>query len=147
MGGGTNVTLKELSFTRLVLNFYRKVTIVINEPNYAEITYDVLQILAAWRVNSTQQAVLLGLAPNSLYQYKTDASLQQNQNILDRAKILLAIDQSICLVFPHAPELARLWITTPSHLFSGRTPLEIMLSEGLSGITHIQSVLDGTEVW
>ncbi|CAK0774867.1 putative DUF2384 domain-containing protein [Gammaproteobacteria bacterium] len=117
------------------------------ELKLAELTRDVLQILSAWGTNSAQQRMLLGLPIGSPDYYRLDIPLPEDKEVLLRVETLLAIDQSVCLVFPHAPELARLWITTPSHLFGRRTPLEVMLAEGLSGIMDVRSLLDGTEVW
>jgi len=118
-----------------------------NELELAELTREVFQTLSAWKTNSAQQATLLGLSIETLDRHRLDVSLPQDSETLSRVEALLAIDQSMCLVFPHTPDLARLWITTPSHLFGRRTPLEVMLAEGLTGIMDVRSLLDGTEHW
>ncbi|CAK0767253.1 putative DUF2384 domain-containing protein [Gammaproteobacteria bacterium] len=118
-----------------------------NEQELAELTHEVFQILSAWKTNLAQQAALLGLPAGTLERYPLDISLPPDSEVISRAEALLAIDQSMCLTFPHTPELARLWITTSSHMFSQRTPLEVMLAEGLSGIMNVRSLLSGTEVW
>jgi len=110
-----------------------------NESDIAELTQEVLYILAMWKLTANQQKILLGIS-----QLVNDI-LPDNEEVITRAQLLVAIDRSICLSFPHAPQLGRLWITTPSPLLADRNPLEIMLTEGIGGIRHIHALLDGVE--
>ncbi|CAK0768419.1 putative DUF2384 domain-containing protein [Gammaproteobacteria bacterium] len=117
-----------------------------NELDLTELTNDVLHTLSAWGTSVAQQAVLLGLATEPHHQL-VRVPLPRNNDVLARAQALLAIDQSVCFVFPHTPELGRLWLTTPSHFFAGRPPLDVMLVDGLPGIMNVLSLLEGNEIW
>lgn len=115
---------------------------MINETEeLIELSNEILYILSKWRINSQQQINLLGLNPD--YQLQFNTVLPHNSEILERAKALLAIDKNICLVFPHNPDFGRLWITTKSLIFMHRTPLEVMLSDGLPGIMNVLFLLEG----
>lgn len=107
-----------------------------NDLDITELTQEIFYIFAAWKINANQQQNLLGIS-------NLRETLPINEDVIARAQMLVAIDQSVCLTFPHAPQLARLWITTPSHLLADRTPLEVMLVEGLPGIKYIQALLEG----
>ena len=112
-----------------------------------EQTREVLQILGAWGTTASQQVILLGLPTGMLAHYQKGAALPEEDDIVTRVKTLLAIDHSVCLAFPHTPDLARLWVSTANHFLDGNTPLAVMLTEGLSGIIRIQSLLNGENDW
>lgn len=121
-----------------------------NEIKFEKLTNEaneVLQILSTWGINTAQQATLLGLPMESINHHRFNIELPKDNEMVTRVKALLAIDQSMCLVFPHTPELARLWISTPSHFFARRTPLDVMLVDGLPGILNVRMLLEGTESW
>ncbi|CAK0764314.1 conserved hypothetical protein [Gammaproteobacteria bacterium] len=108
---------------------------------------EIVQILSLWKTNFSQQELLLGLPPGSLFGNREEIALPDESTTQARAELLLAVDFSICLSFPHAPEVARLWVHTANPFFEERTPLEVMLSEGLPGIVSVHSSLNGLENW
>ena len=125
---------------------YHKRTTMNDENKHAELAREVSLVLSAWDINPSQQTSLLGLTEEE-GRSQLLVLLSQNNEVLTRAATLVAIDRNVCLALPHAPELARLWITTPTPLLDGKTPLEWMLIEGLAGITHVRSLLNGSEFW
>jgi len=108
---------------------------------------EAVQILSLWKTNVSQQELLLGLTSGSLLENREEIASPDESTTQTRAALLIAIDFDMCLSFPHAPEVARLWVHTANPFFDKRTPLEIMLSEGLPGIVSIHSSLNGLENW
>ncbi len=117
-----------------------------NNTNYIELCDEVAHVLSAWQTSADEQVSLLGLG-DAEERRQLPELLLQNSELLTRVENLLAIDQGMCQTLPHTPDLARLWLTTPSHLLDSQTPLSVMLAEGLVGITRIRSILNGTEAW
>ena len=95
--------------------------------------------------------VLLGLPAHTrrrgLRRYTQGVALPEDRDSLERLSYLLAIERSVRTAFPHSPSMAHLWITTPSHHFAGRTPLEVMLSDGVGGMETVARFLTCTEDW
>ena len=50
-------------------------------------------------------------------------------------------------MFPHNPMAADYWVTTPNRFFNQRTPLELMVSEGLEGLRLVIEHLRGSGDW
>lgn len=116
-----------------------------NELDITELSQEAFYILAAWKINPHQQANLLGISNLEQFLIYRNSTLPNTEEVLLRAQLLISIDRIICLSFPHAPQLGRLWITTPSPILSNRNPLEVMLEEGLAGIKQIHAVLNGVD--
>ena len=57
------------------------------------------------------------------------------------------IERELGFVFPHNPTMAGYWISTENPLFGDRTPLAVMLADGLIGIERIARHLSNAEDW
>ncbi len=122
-----------------------------DSADQVELTGVVMRLLDDWGVDWPDQAVLLGLPAHTrrrgLRRYTQGVALPEDRDSLERLSYLLAIERSVRTAFPHSPSMAHLWITTPSHHFAGRTPLEVMLSDGVGGMETVARFLTCTEDW
>ncbi|MEZ0471217.1 antitoxin Xre/MbcA/ParS toxin-binding domain-containing protein [Luteimonas salinilitoris] len=111
---------------------------------------DLARILAAlfeqWALPTEQQLALLGMSPESrkvLAQYRRgERALPNSRDTLDRAGYLLGIHKGLRLLFPEDPELRFGWVRRRNRMLDGRTPLEVMLEEGLVGLARIARFVD-----
>lgn len=111
---------------------------------------DLARTLAAlferWALPTEQQLALLGMSPESrkvLAQYRRgERALPNNRDTLDRAGYLLGIHKGLRLLFPEDPELRFGWVRRRNRMLDGRTPLEVMLEEGLVGLARIARFVD-----
>jgi hypothetical protein len=97
-----------------------------------------------WRLSPPDQALLLGLSPDSratLARYRKGEPLADSADLLARAGHLLGIHKALRIIFPHDTDLAYRWVTTPNRRFGARTPLEIM-KQGYEGILAVRRYLD-----
>lgn len=111
---------------------------------------DLARVLAAlfekWALPTEQQLALLGMSPESrkvLAQYRRgERALPNSRDTLDRAGYLLGIHKGLRMLFPEDPELRFGWVRRRNRLLEGRTPLEVMLEDGLVGLARIARFVD-----
>ena len=99
-------------------------------------------ILEKWQVSIEKGGELLGgMARSSMYKLKTAAGVL-SQDQLTRISYIVGIYQALHILFPD--ELADLWVTlaNDNFLFSGRTPLDFMVREGIPGLQQVRRLLD-----
>ncbi len=104
----------------------------------------VVSLLDHWHLPPNDQAVLLGLSPQSrstIARYRRGEPLADNADLLARAGHLLGIHKALRILFPHDRELAYRWISTPNRRFAA-TPLEVMKRHGYEGILAVRRYLD-----
>ena len=98
-----------------------------------------------WALSAVDQAVLLGLSPQSrstLARYRRGEPLADNADLLARAGHLLGIHKALRLLFPHDRDLAYRWVSAPNRRFGGAAPLDIMKQYGYEGILTVRRYLD-----
>jgi len=99
-------------------------------------------ILDKWGVSIEKGGDLLGgRARSSMYKLKTAAGVL-TQDELTRVSFLVGIYKALQILLPE--ELANLWVTQPNDdvLFSGRTPLDFLVREGIPGMQQVRNLLD-----
>lgn len=104
----------------------------------------VVALFDHWRLSAPDQALLLGLSPDSratLARYRKGEPLADSADLLARAGHLLGIHKALRIIFPHDLELAYRWISTPNRRFGDRMPLEVM-KQGYEGILAVRRFLD-----
>lgn len=111
---------------------------------------DLARVLMAlferWSLPTDAQLSLLGLSPESrkllgLYR-RGERALPNQRDALDRAGYLMGIHKGLRLLFPENPELRYSWVTRRNQVLEGRTPLEVMLEDGLVGLARIARLVD-----
>jgi hypothetical protein len=104
----------------------------------------VVALFDRWALSATDQALLLGLSPDSratVARYRKGEPLADNADLLARAGHLLGIHKALRIIFPHDADLAYRWIGTPNRRFGDHMPLEIM-KKGYEGILAVRRFLD-----
>jgi len=105
----------------------------------------VMQLFQHWQLSVDQQLMMLGLAPSSrlsLARYRKGGPLAPNQDILDRAVILLDIHKNLRMLFPRNRELVYKWISQPNKAFKGMTPIDVISARGIPGLIMVRAYLD-----
>ena len=115
------------------------------------ITRSVMNLLDAWKIELSDQVVLLGFPedtkPRALKQYSQGECFPDSEKILEHVKILLAIDDALHTQFPHHKGMVQMWMKTKCAYFKRRTPLEIILEKGTPGLYEVHRHLDCTQAW
>jgi hypothetical protein len=115
------------------------------------LTEAVMEVLDDWHISTEDRLSLLGLAgrvkPRTIMRYRNGTPLPEGADIDQRCKHLLGIASALRTSFPHMASTGNLWITTPCRGFDQRTPLQIMLDQGLAGMERVRDYLDGRGAW
>jgi hypothetical protein len=109
-------------------------------------TQMIMQLFKHWQLTAKQQAVALGLSPNtetSIYNYKNGNNfLPLYRDLQDRLGHYFAIHQYLRRAYPFNKELVYRWILTPNADFNLRTPFDVIQQEGYMGLVKIRSYLE-----
>jgi hypothetical protein len=108
-------------------------------------TQMVMKLFEHWALTYKQQALLLGLSPNtetSIHRYKNGKqSLPLYRDIQDRVSHLLTIHKYLRRAYPFNKELAYRWISTRNRDFNNETPLDLIFKEGYMGLIRVRDYL------
>jgi uncharacterized protein (DUF2384 family) len=99
-------------------------------------------ILGKWQVSMEKGGELLGGVPRSTTYKLKAAKGTLTQDQLMRISYLVGIYKALQILLPE--ELADLWVTQPNgdSVFSGQTPLDFMIREGIPGLQKVRGLLD-----
>ena len=83
----------------------------------------------------------------ALNRYRQGDPLPEDATTEQRLSCLLSIHKALLTVLPHNTAMVRYWVTSPNPRFANRTPLEVMLTDGLAGMKQVVEVLTGRGEW
>jgi uncharacterized protein (DUF2384 family) len=116
------------------------------EPPRKKLTKIIIRLLDEWDLKTAEQLRLLGLretSRNMLKNYRDQVNiLPFDQDKLERAGLLLNIYKNIYDLYPENANLRKTWIKRTNTMLGNKTPLEIMLENGLFGMADVMRFLD-----
>jgi hypothetical protein len=104
----------------------------------------VCRLFDLWGLDVASQSALLGFSPDSdaVVGFREGAALPDDLVLMERVSHLLAIHERLRLMFPHNRELVYRWPNVPNRAFDNRSPVEIMIKQGVSGMVAVRGYLD-----
>lgn len=122
----------------------------LNEQERVELARVVMTIFEDWELNAEYQKVLLGMEADvhtrELSGFRRGSAFPDNEQLIERARHVIGIHQALQRVFPMNPRMPAFWLYTRNRQLNGM-PMEIMLEEGVTGMTRVWSHLDCTVNW
>lgn len=116
-----------------------------------ELTRAIMGILDAWGMDAKQQVELLNLPPKTptraLRRYREDTPFPQTNEVDERLEHIVGIVDALRTTYPHNPMMGNLWMKQKNKQFQDRSPLRVMIEEGLDGIMRIRAHLDCAYDW
>lgn len=104
-----------------------------------------MNLFAFWSLSTKEQLTLLGLSTSSrvlLTKYRNGEPLPTSRDVRDRVAWLLSVHKALALLYPTNKVLRAGWVKMRNEVFGGRTPLEVMIDDGLIGIARVSRYLD-----
>lgn len=104
----------------------------------------VTNLFALWKVSTQEQLQLLGMSETSgksLALYQKGYPLANKRDLMDRVTNLLAIHQSLRILFSRNRDLVYRWPTIPNRAFGGQTPIDVISSKGFWGLLIVRRYL------
>lgn len=105
----------------------------------------VMALLDHWKLNTEDQAALLGIALSNraaLSNYRSGKPIGTSRDQYERVGHLLGIHKSLRLLFPQNRELVYRWMTTRNKAFENLTPVEVVKDWGFAGLLMVRGYLD-----
>lgn len=115
------------------------------------LTSIIITLLNDWRVTNADKIRLLALPAKtrsrSLNQYQDGVPLPFDEAVYQRIEHFVGIAQALRLANPRNVEAGTMWLHRPHRRFGERTPLAVMLEDGLNGIVNIRKEVDCSYDW
>jgi uncharacterized protein (DUF2384 family) len=99
----------------------------------------LLELFEQWGIHEINQSALLGM--RDMARLKQGQPLPANENVLERAGQLLAIERKLARLYPNQARRQTDWIFTANPRLGGVPPINLML-EGLEGINRVRDHLE-----
>jgi Antitoxin Xre/MbcA/ParS C-terminal toxin-binding domain len=123
----------------------------LNHNEQVTLTLRIVAMLDDWRLTATDKIKLLalpeGTRTRSIQKYQQGTPLPFDDTVFTHIDHLLGIGHSLRLANPRNTQAGGLWLHRPHRRFNNRTPMTVMLSEGLSGIIEIRKEIDCSFDW
>jgi hypothetical protein len=116
----------------------------LNTPEAAEAALRTFWRLAeAWKLGTSEQMTLLGVARTTLYQWKQGKVGPLDRHVLERLSYLFGIYSALQILLP-VPERANEWLRKPNTapFLGGRSALDRMLGGQVADLYVVRQYLD-----
>lgn len=118
--------------------------VALHTPEAAEAALRTFWRLAeAWKLNTSEQMSLLGVARTTLYQWKQGKVGPLDRHVLERLSYLFGIYSALQILLP-VPERANEWLRKPNTapFLGGRSALDRMLGGQVADLYVVRQYLD-----
>lgn len=123
----------------------------LSENEESQLSSSIIGLLDSWGANSIQQINLLDLPSKTpkraMRRYREGLPLPRLESISVRIEHLVGIAEALRTTFPRNAHMRAQWIKKPHRRFGQRSPLEVMLRDGLNGLISVRSLVDCSFSW
>nr|CAA6801003.1 MAG: Unknown protein [uncultured Thiotrichaceae bacterium] len=113
------------------------------------LTQAVVVHMDEWKISAEEMLDVLGVTGevktrhlNSFRQ--GNKSLPQKAAVIQRIDHIVGISDALRTTFPFSSQMRVMWLQKPHRRFQRRTPLNVMLEEGVSGLQKVRIEVDCT---
>ena len=115
------------------------------------ITKTVMNVLDTWNLTIEQYVQVLGLPSQTkkrqLDKYRSLKAFPDDVAIIKRLSHIVGISDALRTTCPRNLNMAEKWMNTNHRRFDNKTPLSVILDEGINGLCKVRSELDCTFAW
>jgi uncharacterized protein (DUF2384 family) len=115
------------------------------------VTRIVMHLLDEWGVAPGDQVSVLGLPadtrPRALRRYHEDTPLPDESGVNERVEHILGIADALRTTFPRNGHMAPRWMNKPHRRFAQRSPVTIIVQDGIEGLIAVRCDLDCSYAW
>ncbi len=115
------------------------------------LTRAIINLLDSWGIPDRDQVQMLclpeGTPVRAIRQYRHDKPFPDDPALLERVEHIVGIADALRTTYPSNPAMGPIWIRRRVRRLRGRTPLSIMLEDGLNGLVQVRSHLDCSYAW
>ncbi|MBK8454210.1 MAG: antitoxin Xre/MbcA/ParS toxin-binding domain-containing protein [Thiofilum sp.] len=118
-----------------------------NSEELNVLTQQVLRQLDTWEISPEKSVQLLGVSeevkPRQLQSYRTGLKTLSADS-LERMGHIVGIGEALRTTYPFSAAMQIKWLNQVHRRFAGKTPLEVMMQEGVDGLLKVRVELDCT---
>ena len=123
----------------------------ISEQDRIELARAVVAIMDEWGVDAGDQLAIMGFPEDTpsrkLRLYRDETPLPADARIMQRVEHLIHIADALRTTYPVSRNMRSMWMHRPVRRLRRRTPISIMVEDGLDGIIRVRSHLDCSYMW
>jgi len=122
-----------------------------SDEERSKISRGVMNILDQWGLNAEQAVSVLDLPDKTptrmLRRFRDDTPFPDSKTVNDRVDHILGIADALRTSWPHNPSMGLIWMKQKNSRFDKRSPVSILVEDGLDGIVKIRCHLDCSYDW
>jgi len=123
----------------------------LSEERQILLTQKIMSSLDDWGLSAADQVMVLNLPDDvrtrKLRAFHENTPLPKDDNVEFRAVRLLGIIDALRTSYPKNESMGGRWMKSPHRRFQNRTPLQVMLEEGNTGVNTVLAELDCSYAW
>jgi len=123
----------------------------LSEERQVLLTQKIMASLDEWGLSAADQVIVLNLPEGTrtrkLRAYHENTPLPKDDNVEFRAVRILGIIDALRTTYPKNEAMGGRWMKAPHRRFQNRTPLQMMLEEGNTGVNSVLAELDCSYAW
>jgi len=116
-----------------------------------ELTRVIISLLDHWGASAADQVTILALPPGTrpgvIRQYRENIPLPDDAQVAERVEHLVGIAEALRTSYPLNAAMDAIWMNSANYRFDDRTPLAVMVEDGLSGVITVRAHLDCAFDW
>jgi hypothetical protein len=122
-----------------------------NNDERLALTQGIVGLLDHWGVSAEGQVSILalpaGTRAGAMRQFRKNTPFPDDQRVLERIEHLLGIADALRTAYPRNANMDAIWMNRPNRQFDQRTPLAVMIEDGLDGVIMVRAHLDCAYDW
>ena len=117
-----------------------------NIKERSQLTRMIMKLFKLWKLTTREQLLLLGLRENSRYMLQryrnSESMIPCERDKLDRAGLLLVIYEDLFALFPENEAIRYSWVKRKNKLLEDKMPLDLMINQGILGMSKVSRFLE-----
>jgi len=110
-----------------------------------------MRLLDEWQIRGMDQLTLLALPDKvksrQLRQYHEGTPFPDSSELDQRIEHLAGIADALRTTYPRNNMMGKFWLNQDNHRFNNRSPLSVMLNDGMEGLETVRAHLDCAWDW
>ena len=116
------------------------------------ITKAVMRYLDTWKLTSEEIISILGIDKKMRSRYLQSfragtKTLPQEDEIMQRIEHVAGIVEALRTAYPMNTHIRSSWLHKPCRRFQGKTPISVIMTEGMNGLIKVRIEVDCAYVW
>jgi len=111
----------------------------------------IIRLLDSWEIDSSRQISFLSLPEKTplraIRKYRGNAPFPENDLLNEKIIHIIGIADALRTTYPRNAQMGAQWMNKPHRRFDGRTPVSVMLEQGIKGFIAVRSQLDCAFAW